>query len=161
MTRNNPVSPDMPLDERLEFYSERITESGCQIWTGALRPNGYGYLRFQSENISAHRASYTLAKGKIPENMFVCHTCDNRSCINPDHLFLGSHKDNMSDMTKKERQAKGIDHGGAKLTEEDVLIIKKRIKAGDTQPEIANDYNVLRAAISKIVTKRTWRHLNV
>jgi len=78
-------------------------EQACWIWNNSKDKNGYGYIKYQYKTNKAHRVSYILFKGDIPKGMFVCHTCDNPSCINPDHLFIGSAKDNLMDMVKKGR----------------------------------------------------------
>lgn len=75
----------------------------CWVWQGASKGNGYGNVRLGDKNITAHRYAYALFVGDVPDDMDVCHTCDNRFCVNPDHLFLGSRKDNMSDCKEKGR----------------------------------------------------------
>ena len=77
----------------------------CWIWKAQIYPNGYGAFHIDGKNSLAHRASWMLHKGQVPKNKIVCHKCDNRKCVNPDHLFLGSYKDNTEDMIKKGRHA--------------------------------------------------------
>jgi hypothetical protein len=89
------------MKERLLSKIEK-NEHGCWIWTGAIR-NGYGCLKVNRKTIDAHRLSYKVFKGPIKEGLLVCHTCDTPSCINPDHLFIGTPKDNFNDALKKGR----------------------------------------------------------
>ena len=112
--------------ERLEIQSIPITESGCWIWTGRVQNSGYANIRHNGKHMGAHRASYLAYKGDIPEGVMVCHACDTPLCVNPDHLFLGSHKDNMIDRNRKGRTAsqRGERNGCAKLTESQVFEIK-------------------------------------
>lgn len=98
----------LPLSER--FHTKyNIVESGCWEWNGALRTDGYGILKIDGRNDGAHRYSYILHNGEIGEGLLVLHKCDNRSCVNPDHLFLGTIKDNTDDKIKKGRTKKS--HG--------------------------------------------------
>lgn len=80
-----------------------VDENGCWIWQGSISPNGYGTTTHKNKRISSHRLSYLTFKGEIPKGLFVCHSCDIKACINPDHLFVGTGKDNMQDMLKKGR----------------------------------------------------------
>lgn len=155
MTKHN-----LPLSQRLESNSERITESGCQIWTASLNSRGYGHLRVNGIMQRAHRLSFQLNKGAIPKDGIICHKCDTPSCINPDHLFMGSHADNMEDRNKKKRQAFGERNAASVLCEADVLCIKIRLKDGDSHRAIAKDYSVSKSTITWISLGKTWRHLN-
>jgi len=95
------VPPDWPLERRLAERSERDPETGCLIWTASRNRSGYGHLFWKGVPQLAHRAAWMARHGPIPTGMYVCHRCDVRPCINPDHLFLGTQKDNMVDKALK------------------------------------------------------------
>lgn len=120
-----------------------LDPESCWNWTGAGKGNGYGH----TSRGPAHRRSYELMVGPIPSGMDVCHKCDNRSCVNPDHLFVGTRSENMADMVAKGRGA-----GGRRkhLKESQVQEIQRRLHAGVSQAEIARTMNVHRGAVSKI-----------
>lgn len=105
MSETNSIPVDQGLYKRLMTKTVRIPESGCWIFLGAIKPNGYGDIWMNGKVVGAHRASYKLFVGSIPNGFDVCHTCDVRCCINPDHLFTGTRQDNMKDCRKKERTA--------------------------------------------------------
>lgn len=88
-----------------------VDENGCWRWQKAIQPNGYGATTHKDKRISAHRLSYIAFKGDIPEGMCVCHVCDVRDCVNPDHLFLGTNSDNMQDMINKGRHPESWNKG--------------------------------------------------
>lgn len=132
---------------------------GCWLWTGYVRPGGYGEAYFERDSkrvrVLAHRASYEAFHGAVGE-LCVCHRCDVRSCVNPAHLFLGTHADNSADRNAKGRQARGERNGPAKLAEWQVQAIRadKRL-----QREIAVDYGVTDHTISAIQSRKLWRHV--
>jgi hypothetical protein len=99
-----------------ERYIERVPETGCWLWVGQCWSNGYGYVRYNGKAESAHRYIYRLYKGEFDPSLDMLHHCDVPSCVNPDHLFLGTHTDNMRDMHKKGRAAsqKGTSNGNYK-----------------------------------------------
>jgi len=135
-----------------------VTESGCWLWTGALNPNGYGNATIKTKSTYAHRAFYELHVGKIPEGMFVLHKCDIKCCVNPSHLFAGTHKDNMADMVAKGRSTKG-DRGSRKLSSNDVIKMRDLISAGVKQITLARDFNVSTSLVSLIKNNRSWRNI--
>ena len=136
--------------------------SGCWIWTASKATNGYGQIKRpkQRRQIPAHRLSYLIHKGEIPEDAVICHTCDVRACVNPEHLFLGSKKDNSLDMVGKGRHLYGERAPSVKLTEVDVLVILDRIRKGEKQAALAREYGVGPMEISRIKTGKRWGHLN-
>lgn len=131
----------------------------CWPWTGALLPDGYGHFRDGDRVRSAHVVSYELANGPMPDGMNGLHSCDYRRCVNPDHIFAGTHQDNMDDMVAKGRgdAPKGETHHDAKLTEDQVRAIRSDPRK---QRDIAADYGVSQSAIMMIKTRRNWRHLD-
>lgn len=136
-----------PLIDR--FMAKVAFVNDCWEWQAHVCPKtGYGKLTTPTKNYKAHRLSYELFKEPVPEDLMVCHKCDNRLCVNPDHLFVGTRIDNAYDMVRKERQ------GGAKLTWETVNEIRQT--SGPLQP-IADRYGVSKNLISLVKLNRIWK----
>jgi hypothetical protein len=128
--------------------------SGCWLWTGMVR-QGYGELWFHAGHEKAHRISWRLHFGDIPQGLFVCHKCDTPLCVNPNHLFLGTHLDNMTDCVSKRRHAFGDRHGRRKLDSETAEIIRN--EHGNLQ-EIADRYCICEQTVRLIKNNRIWNH---
>jgi len=149
------------IGSRFNAKWEPITESGCWIWMGANR-RGYGQIKINNKNIYAHRVSYMMYKGRIGKGIHVCHTCDIPECVNPDHLFLGTAKDNFLDMVRKGRSPTsfygkfGEKNPQAKLCAEDVIFIRQsKIPAS----ELAIRFNVSISNITAIRRRDQWKHI--
>ncbi len=141
-------------------FHERYTideRSGCWLWIGSTDTSGYGIGKVQGE-VRAHRVSWTLVHGPIPIDMQVLHRCDTPACVNPEHLFLGTHQDNMADLRAKGRAygAPGEANFGAKLTEAQATKIM-----ADPRPasQIARGYRITPSAVDMIRNGRSWKHL--
>jgi hypothetical protein len=130
---------------------------GCWLWTGTCTT--HGFFGWNGKMANAHRIAWMLFKGEIPEGLWVCHTCDVGICVNPDHLWLGTPKDNSQDMKRKNRHCPGSRNGAARLNEEKVKQIKILLKEGITQRAIAKRYGVHQATIWRISKGRKWNHI--
>lgn len=181
---------DVSEKVKANFWKRVVKTEGCWEWIGASSsPGGYGcvcvHIRTQhpqkldareQHTIGAHRFSWQLAYGLIPEGLLVLHKCDNRKCVRPDHLFLGTHKDNMADMTAKNRQATGDNQGlrlhpesrcrgernaSAKLTDEQVREIKTAWKpeTRGLAQALARRFGVHVSIVRRIGTGKLWRHI--
>jgi len=127
-------------------------DGDCWIWQGSKTKDGYGVLTIGRKQYRAHRASYSEFTGDIPENIMVCHKCDVPLCINPDHLFLGTGKENTQDMIKKGRKVvvSGFDHPHRRLSDDDYIEIKKMRSDGRLLKEIAVIYKIAFQTVSQI-----------
>lgn len=148
---------NMTIQERLSLHSKPV-ESGCIEWQAAKNNDGYGQVKYNGKMRLAHRVAYELANGAIDPELCVMHTCDNPSCINPYHLVLGTHQENMADMARKSRTnpVQGVRHHKAKLTESDVLAIRSDSRS---HPAIAAAYQISVGTVENIKYLRTWRHI--
>lgn len=149
----------LSVSERLDAKSEPQM-NGCVHFTGALN-GGYGRIMHQGRNCLAHKLTYELRWGLVPEGLCVLHRCDNPKCVNVDHLFLGTRADNNADKVAKNRQSRLTGSPGerrplAKLRNEDIPKIR-----ADPRPQskIAAEYGISQAVISRIKTGRNWRHV--
>jgi len=165
------------------------TEAGCWIWTGSSRNFGYGEQRINNRSYAAHRLSWMMHYGPIPDVLCVLHRCDTTACMRPDHLLLGTQKDNVGDMMKKGRGSVGERHsavlrrvaqrgemhcfkrhpewiprgegqGRSKLTESDVLSIRSRYAMGGiSQAKLGKEYGVTQGCVGSIILRKHWIHI--
>lgn len=168
----------------LELHSIPEPMSGCHLWLGSVSGGmGYGTMRVDGKNQRAHRLAWSALNGTIPPKMLICHRCDNPHCINPDHLFLGTYKDNNSDRRSKRRDhwfvrpelaaeqlgkarkvaaknaARGERVSTAKLTSFQVREIKEAVLNGEKQRAVAARFNISQTVVCHIATKKRWRHV--
>lgn len=167
-TGGNPVDVhDSTIPAKtIERFWSKVDQSGgpdaCWPWTAGLDSHGYGSFRSPgSSNRGAHRFAFALTAGGIPSGMFVCHTCDNRRCCNPAHLWVGTNADNTRDRDIKGRRKgpAGTENGNAKLSDDDIADIRTAYNLGESQRKLAARFGVCRGTIWRIVTGQMWRHL--
>lgn len=155
----------VPILLRLMRAIERRGLDDCWEWAGSLDANGYGRMGMRHNEVFtqqyAHRVAYECFIGPILDGMFVCHTCDNPSCCNPRHLFVGTPADNMQDKARKGRQSRGETSAQALLTAADVLSIRSQAVGKGCQffYSLAERYNVSYFCIWDVVRRRSWKHL--
>jgi len=138
--------------------------SGCWIWRGYIAPNiGYGQCTVNGKTHWAHRISWELFRGRHPGKALVCHTCDRRDCVRPDHFFLGNKKSNAADMMKKGRgrytKHIGVANGNTRVDEAAVGSIRAAAANGERQQDIAQRMGISQSTVSQIVRRFTWRHV--
>ena len=149
-------------DINTRFWEKVDTSGDCWEWTASKSTAGYGQISRVGKRgpAQAHRVSYELHNGEIPDGLFICHKCDNRGCVNPDHLFAGTPKDNSQDMLKKGRRFQpkvdGMNSSHSKLTNEQVRYIRA---SGATQTNLAKVFGVTQAAVWYIKARRTYRNV--
>ena len=146
-----------PLADRLWARVDRSGD-GCWEWQGGKGTRGYGTLRMNGVTYSTHRLAWELSHGAIPSGLHVLHECDNPACCRPDHLFLGTARDNIHDCLRKGRFHHGENTGGARLSEADVRVIRM-LHPRMTYTEIGKRYGVNYGTIKAIVLGKTWKHV--
>lgn len=143
------------------FWDKVNKTDGCWLWTGSTDSDGYGVLTVNYTTKKAHRISWELHnRAKLGSNVCVLHSCDNPRCVNPEHLFAGTHLDNSNDKVSKRRHVFGTNCHTTKLKESDVLDIRHKYSSGNfTMNAIAREYGVSGVNISAIVKGETWKYL--
>lgn len=135
------------------FFCRVKKTDDCWQWTASHGSHGYGQLSINGRPEPTHRISYEMHVGPIPKGLCVCHTCDNRSCVNPSHLFLGTYTDNLRDMVRKNRD------GRRKLTDGQVAEIRAKLATGASFRQLAAEYGVVPENISLIGKRQTFVHI--
>lgn len=157
-----PAPPLSDLDawhEYLKVFTQ-VSPEGCWEWTRSRDTAGYGCARVEGKTRAIHPISYRIYRGDIPDGMCVLHTCDNRRCCNPEHLFLGSRTDNNRDRDQKGRQIApvGVRNGNAKLTDETVRMIRA-LHHKKSQRQLAQMFGVDRSLVGLVVNRKIWKHV--
>lgn len=162
------------LEKAINLFKSKISlpdENGCMNWRGFTMKSGYGRVNFNGKKILAHRLIWILTHGDIPNSeghhrtLSVCHKCDNTICCNPEHLFIGTHRQNMQDMSMKGRSnkrppmLKGEEIGGSKLTAKSVIEIRRLRALGVTTISLAKQFDVNPSVISRAANGKTWKHI--
>lgn len=156
--------------ERMEAFTQRGADCDCWEWAGTIDKDGYGRVGGREEfaKLRAHRVAYEIARGDIPSGLYVCHSCDNRRCVNPAHLWLGTCKENLADMVAKGRGGKngrpgshsvGSENPNAKLSAD----VVREIRASRPQHslrEMAKRYGITKSSVCDIVSRRSWAHVS-
>ena len=151
----------MDITSVFEHYT--ADENGCWNWTLG-KSKGYGAINYMGRVWLAHRVAYEMTKGRIPDGMSVCHSCDNPGCINPDHLFAGTHRDNMIDKETKGRAnhvgMSGTKNHNARLTEAKVISLLRDYVAGIPRRELCNRFGLQESSLSSYTDGKAWTHLH-
>lgn len=141
------------------FWSKVDRGGDCWLWTAARSPLGYGKISVgrSGEGVElAHRVSWEIHFGPVPDGMCVLHRCDNPPCVRPDHLFLGDRADNAADSAAKGRTRSGESNHNAKLSSSSVALIRSRVAGGESNTSVARDFGITQSAVSMIVNRRRW-----
>lgn len=153
---------DPKLVKRFSEKWKLNSDSGCWEWTASLAGKGYGQIKIPGERkqMYAHRLSWMIHKGEVPQGKSVLHRCDNPKCVNPNHLFVGTHQDNSTDMKGKGRHLYGERNDRSILTESDVRAIKTLLEEGSLpQWRIAEMFGIQQMQVSRIKRGLRWSHV--
>lgn len=159
----------MTIEDSERFWSfvQKGVGDACWLWTKSLSRYGYGQQWVGGKNWITHRLAWTLTNGEIPKGLCLCHRCDNPACVRPDHMFLGTQRDNLRDMRAKGRERnyrtdppRGELNGRARLTVDDVREIRRRAALGVSHSEIGRAFKYHRANVAHIVNRRVWKHVD-
>lgn len=145
---------------KFRFYSRLRKNGNCIEWNGKKNSIGYGTLKVNRRAELAHRLSWKLHRGDIPDNLLVLHDCDNRICVNTSHLHLGTQSDNIKECYERQRRPRPVGELGsaAKLTWVKVAEIREKYSSGNYHPiQLANEYGVKRPTIQDCIAHRTWK----
>lgn len=158
--RRGCLRPVLCTDPIEDFWKRVNKTDGCWLWTGSKGTNGYGRFTYRYQVFGAHRYSYALAFGPVPEGLNVLDKCDTPLCVNPEHLFLGTGADNVRDMVSKgrDRAPKGSKNAFAKLTEAQVVQLRA-LRGTCTQRDLAKRFHISESVLSALLNRRTWRHV--
>lgn len=148
--------------KRIPAYRRFLTKikklDSCWEWIGAIGTHGYGRFGLKNKTIQAHRYSFELFNSRIPLDMWVLHSCDNRKCVNPEHLFLGDRDLNIKDCIDKRRHAFGESHAMSKLSDQDIIKIRNLYSSGiHTQQQLADEFKTTNSNISQIINHKSRR----
>jgi len=146
------------------FLDKILITDDCWEWIAGKYHDGYGIFRIENKSYRAHRVSYELFIGDIPDGMLVCHRCDNPACVKPSHLFIGTIQDNVNDRQNKGHSTggklKGEDCPAHKYTKKDVIEIRSLYNTGQySQRDLARKFNISRPTIKNMVNRDTWKHI--
>lgn len=143
---------------RFWSYVDKRGGDDCWEWTAGLFSSGYGQFRAGRRKVKAHRFAYTVVIGRIRRGLVICHRCDNRRCVNPSHLFAGTHADNAHDRESKGRGVAlmGEQNPASKLTAKQVREIRRRVRAGEPHRALAADFDVHRNHVGRIARRERW-----
>lgn len=158
MTLETTELPELSEGEVRRFWSKvEPSESGCLLWR-STQSRGYGQMSLRGKNRSAHRISYRITFGPIPDGKLVLHSCHTPLCVRPDHLKVGSHQENMRDRKECGNYATGEDHPCAKLTESQVEEMRWAYDGDATTPQLADEYDIDVRQVWQVITGNSWPH---
>lgn len=157
---------DNPVPLSVRFWQYVNKTDACWLWTGTKMPFGHGQIIDGPKSrggklVLAHRVSWEMHHGEIPDGLCVCHRCDVPACVRPNHLFLGTHADNMQDCASKSRNHHGESHFFAKMTPDLVREIRTRYaNGGISQSTLAKEYGLFQTTVSELIRHKTWKHVD-